>query len=462
MQSNVKVNILQRRIKSRAQSSDALSFYHLLTSSQLLTKLEELQPDFRARRYPPLDTLSLFLYQTMSADQSCQQAVNTLAVQRLSEGLSVSNTYTGSYCKARQRLPTPLVSGLARCTGECVANEAASHWHWQGRSVKLVDGTTVTMPDTPENQVVYPQQSGQQVGIGFPLCRWVGIICLASGGVLDAAMGPFKGKGADEQTLLRKIQNALKPGDIVVGDAYFAGYFFLANLIEQGVDGVFEPHGARRKSTDFREGKRLGSKDHLICYTKPKKRPEWMSEEAYEAAADEVVIRELKVGKKLLVTTLLSVKSASKEALKQLYKERWHVELDLRHIKTTMKMHTFRCKTPEMVEKEMWVHILAYNLIRLLMAQSALLVDILPRQISFKHTLQIWVAYRYQKGGSPLGSDKVLALCALIAENCVGNRPGRIEPRVVKRRPKPYPLLMQPRDVARGVVKKYGHPKKQK
>lgn len=228
-----------------------------------------------------------------------------------------------------------------------------------------------------------------------------------------------------------------------------------------GVDAVFEQYGAHKKSTDFRKGQKLGTKDHLITYTKPKKKPDWMTEEYYRSAPNTLTVRELKVNKKIRVTTLLSPKDTPKSSLKELYKDRWHVELDLRNIKTTMGMETFSCKSPEMVEKEMWVYLLAYNLIRLVMAQSASLADLLPRQISFKHTLQICLSYRHQQGATE-EEETLNILCVLIAENCVGNRPGRIEPGAVKRRPKPYPLLMQPGNPAREKVKKQGSPKKQK
>lgn len=407
---------------------------------------------------PPTETLSLFLSQAMSADRSCQNIVNAMAVERLSNGLPLHSTFTGSYCKARQ---TEMISELVRSTGKLIEAQLPMHWRWQGRAIKLVDGTTVTMPDTPKNQASYPQQQGQKPGLGFPICRIVGIMCLASGSVLNAATGPYKGKGADEQTLLRGRLDSLEADDIVLGDAYFARYFLLAELMERNIDAVFEQLGARRKSTNFCKGQRLGTKDHLITYVKPKKKPDWMTEEAYQAAPETLTIRELKVGKKILVTTLLSPKDAPKNALKSLYKDRWHVALNLRNIKTTMGMETFSCKTPEMVEKEMWVYLLAYNLIRLVMAQSASLADLLPRQISFKHTLQIWVAYRHRQG-THRGDETLNVLCVFIAENCVGNRPGRIEPRAVKRRPKPYSLLMTARSEARERIKIYGHPKKQK
>jgi len=454
-------NLQQNRIQECSQSFNTNRFFNLLTRPELLSTVEGLLPKHRERTFPPTETLSMFLSQAMNADRSCQNIINELAVQRAIHGLPAHSTYTGGYCKARQRLPTSMVSELTRCTGKLLDKELPSHWRWQGRRVRLIDGTTATMPDTPENQNTYPQQRTQKPGLGFPICRIVGVICLASGGILNAAVGPYKGKGASEQSLLRGLLDTFEADDVVLGDAFYASYFLLAELINRRVDGVFEQLGARKTCTDFRTGQRLGKTDHLITYEKPKKKPAWMTEMDYRTAPDTLTVRELKVGHKILVTTLLSPGETPKQLLKKLYKDRWHVELDLRNIKTTLGMETLSCRTPEMIKKEIWVYFLAYNLIRILMAQSALLADLLPRQLSFKHTLQLWRSWRQQ---SSLIDDceGLQVLLMLIAENTVGNRPGRIEPRVIKRRPKPYSLMTKIRAKAREQVKKYGHPKKQK
>lgn len=461
MNRNAKLmNFQRRRIQKRIEACDPYTFFNLLTGPELFSILEDLLPVHRERIFPPTETLSMFLAQAMSADVSCQNIVNVSAVQRLSAGLPPCSTLTGSYCKARQRLPITMVAELTRYTGQLTEHMSPAHWHWKGRPVKLIDGTTVSMPDTWDNQLVYPQQRGQKPGLGFPLCRLVGVISLSNGSILDAAIGPMKGKGGDELTLLRSILDSLDEGDIVVADAYYASYFLLAELIKRGVDAVFAQNGSRKKSTDFRRGKKIGHTDHIIVYNKPRKRPDWMSQDDYQAAPEVLRVRELKVEDKILVTTLLCKNTAPKSALKQLYKSRWHVELDMRNVKITLGMETFHCKTPGMVEKEMWVYFLAYNLIRILMAQAASLADLLPRQLSFKHTLQIWLACRWE---CDLFDDTQRALIfKLISEHKVGNRPGRIEPRAIKRRPKPIALLMVPREVARKKIMRHGHPKKQK
>lgn len=449
----------QRQIRHRASQSDAYAFFNLLTGPELLDKVDSLLPEHRERLFPPTETLSMFLSQALSADRSCQRAVNDAAVKRLIGGLSVCSTHTGGYCRARARLPLPMLSGLTRHIGQAMTAQAPSAWHWRGHPVRLVDGATVAMPDTEANQVDYPQPRSQAPGLGFPLTRLVGLICLGSGALLDGALGGYQGKGNDEQTLLRGLLDALKSGDLLLGDAYYASYFLLCALRERGVEAVFEQQGARRRSTDFRRGERLGARDHLIRLQKPKRKPDWMTPEAYAAAPASLTVRELATGGKVLVTTLLCPKQTPKAALTALYRERWHVELDLRHIKTTLGMEMLSCKTPAMAQKEVWVYLLAYNLIRLMMAQAAILFECLPRTLSFKHTLQLWIAWDSHGPGTS-NDDSLHGLFVLIGAQRVSNRPGRIEPRAIKRRPKPFPLLTKSRAIAREAIRKYGHPRK--
>jgi hypothetical protein len=451
----------QRRVRRHAANTDSDAFFNLLTGPRLLEQVEALLPEHRERLFPPTETLSMFLAQALSADRSCQQAVDDAAVKRLVGGLPRCSTHTGAYCKARQRLPLEMVATLARHTGRLIADGAPSMWHWQGRPVRLVDGATVVMPDTAANQAAYPQPASQKAGLGFPLCRIVALLCLGSGALLNAATGPCVGKGSDEQSLLRSVLDTLQPGDILLGDAFYATYFLLCELVRRGVDGVFEQHGARRRSTDFSLGEKLGERDHLIVLHKPKGKPDWMSQADYDQAPDTLQVRELQTGGKILVTTLSCPKHTPKPVIKALYRSRWHVELDLRNIKTTLGMEMLSCKTPERVTKELWVYLLAYNLIRLLMAQAAWLGDQIPRQLSFKHTVQIWIVWQ-QRGAGAQDAVTLSALLVMIAQQRVGKRPRRVEPRAVKRRPKPFPLLSKPRQLAREEILKNGHPKKLK
>ena len=459
---NKLAKLQQQNIQQYAHNSDALSFFNQLTSPELLESVEAQLPEHRERLYPPTETLSMFLAQTLNEDRSCQKVVNDAVVSRALGGLPLVSTGTGAYCRARQRLPLKMITKLVQCTSELMDNQIPEQWLWHGRRVRLIDGTTVSMPDTEENQTAYPQQDVQKPGLGFPLCRLVGVICLSNGSVINASIGKYSGKGSSEQRLLRNMLTTFDAGEVVLGDAFYGTYFLLNSLINRRVDVLFEQMGARKRVTDFRKGKRLGTRDHVVELTKPVIKPSWMTQEQYDSAPDTLKIRELKVGGKILITTLLCPKMTPKSELKTLYKRRWEIEVDFRNIKTTMGMKILSCKSPEMIEKEIWATFLAYNLIRLLMAQAALLACVMPRQISFKHTLQLWLAWSQLATLSAHNVD-IGELFVLIAQQQVGKRAGRIEPRAIKRRPpQAYPKLMKSRAQARADVGKYGHPKKLK
>jgi len=239
----------------------------------------------------------------------------------------------------------------------------------------------------------------------------------------------------------------------MLADALYCSYWLIATLQSAGVDVLFEQHGSR--ITDFRRGRRLGARDHAVSWQKPP-RPHWMAREQYDTCADELTVREVEVDGRVLVTTMLDPRQTGKQALSDLYVQRWHVELDFRNIKTTLGMEVLRCLTPQMVEKELWVNLLAYNLIRLLMAQAALEAGLHPRELSFKHAVQMWTQWTLMHSGR--GQDwQRDTLFQLIAQVRVGHRPGRLEPRARKRRPKPYPWLKVPRSLARQQIREFGY-----
>jgi len=439
----------RRRIGRRARQTEAVDFFNLLTGPELLEAAEVHLPEHRERLYPPTVTLSMFMRQVLNEDGSCQKAVNGWAAQRLAEGLSAQSVRTGAYCKARQRLPVAMVTALTREAGRLLSERAQRSWRWRGRVVKLVDGTGISMPDTAENQAHYPQPSSQAEGVGFPLARIVGVLCLSSGALIDAAIGPHTGAGSSELGLLRGLRAAFAAGDVMLADSYYCNYFLIATMARAGVDVVFEQHCAR--ITDFRRGERLGARDHRVCWAKPA-RPSWMTPAQYAVFPDALTVREVQVDGQVLVTTMLDQRQIRKCELSALYARRWNVELDLRTLKTTLGMEVLSCQTPAMIEKELWVYLLAYNLIRLLMAQAAIEANLQPRELSFKHTVQLWVEWSARQ---PL-LDRA-ALFRLIAQLRVGLRPGRIEPRARKRRPKPYPWLKIPRTSARQRIRLHGH-----
>ncbi len=331
MDRNAQSALHQRRrsIGRRARSTEAVEFFNVLTSPQLLQMTEALLPEHRERLYPPTVTLSMFMRQVLEADGSCQKAVNGWAAQRAADGLSACSVRTGGYCRARQRLPLEMVSALTRQTGSMLSQKARAQWLWRGRAVKLVDGTGLSMPDTPENQAVYPQPSTQAPKVGFPLTRLVMVICLATGAALDAAIGPHSGKGSGELGLVRGLVEGVRPGDVMLADALYCNYFLIASLMAAGVDVLFEKNGSR--ITDLRRGQSQGTRDHIVRRPKPA-RPQWMTPEQHARASDEITLREVKVAHKVLVTTMADHRQVSKADLSALYARRWNVELDLRNL----------------------------------------------------------------------------------------------------------------------------------
>ena len=459
MNRNARSALHQRRrnIDRRAKSTQAVEFFNVLTSPQWLDTMEAQLPEHRERLYPPTVTLSMFMRQVLDADGSCQNAVYGWAAQRAADGLSACSVRTGGYCRARQRLPLEMVGALVRQTGQALSSQAPTPWLWRGRAVKLVDGTGLSMPDTAQNQTRYPQPSTQANGVGFPLARLVVVMCLATGAALDAAIGPHQGKGSGELSLVRSLLGNFSTGDVMLADALYCNYFLIASLMAAGVDVLMAQNGSR--TTDFRRGKSLGTRDHIVSWPKPATRPEWMTPEQYAQAPEEIVLREVKVGHRVLVTTLVNHRGVSKSDLSALYARRWNIELDLRNLKTTCAMDVLRCQTPQMNDKQLWVHLLAYNVIRLLMARAARHAGVEPRSLSFKHTVQLWG--QWTSRGMSAHTDDV-QLLTLIAQCKVGQRPGRIEPRMRKRRPKPFPWLKMQRAEARRHVERYGHAKKPK
>jgi hypothetical protein len=407
----------------------------------------------RERVYGPLQTLVLFIEQVLGADQSCQDAVARGVSQRVALGQSPCSLNNGPYCKARARLALNLIERLGREVGERLKEAQPDAWRWRGREVKLIDGTTVSMPDTSANQSEFPQSKNQKTGLGFPLARLVAIISLSCGAVLEWATGPCEGKRTGETALLWQLAHHFRPGDIAIADRYFSGYFMLAWLIRHGVDVVVRQHQLR--DTDFRRGHRLGTKDHVVAWARPQ-RPAWMDAATYATMPETLLLREARIGGLTLVTSLIEAGQVSKKDLLVLYHARWQVELDLRSIKTVMQMGVLRCKSPEMVKKEIAVHLLAYNLIRAVMAQAAFLGHVLPRQLSFKATLQLVRAFEENLRHAPRGrlALRRAYLLAGVSRLRLPDRPGRVEPRAVKRRAKPQSLLTQPRRILKAALMK--------
>jgi hypothetical protein len=409
--------------------------------------------------YTPAVTLWAFLSQVLFKDEqrSCVAAVARVVVLLVALARRPCGGNTGAYCRARAKLSEKVIRRLTVDLADGCEEQLDEKWLWHGRHVYLVDGTTVSMPDTPQNQKAYPQHGQQQKGLGFPIARMVVLISLASGMLADMAMGPYAGKETGETALLRQLLDGFEPGDILLADRYYCSYFMIALLMELGIDFVSRVHQLR--TVGFSRGRRLGQGDHVVQWQRPRK-PDWMDQQTYDRMPASIEVRELRVHVAqpgfrtesfVVATTLTDAGEYNKDDIAELYHRRWLAELDIRAIKITLGMDILRCKTPEMVRKEMWTSLLAYNLIRQTMLQSAQMSGHSPRRLSFAAAMQSiaasWLVI-------VLSDDSVVA-CLIetaavnLSGHTIGDRPDRIEPRAVKRRPKPHALLTKPRAQAR-------------
>ena len=412
--------------------------------------------------WTPVLTLWAFLWQYASAAKTCASAVARALAWRLGLALDPCSVNTGPYCKARARLPEAFLRDLTTTTGSRLEAQAPDAWRWRRRHVKVLDGTVCTAADTAENQKVYPQRDNLPGGVGFPLVRLLALFGLATAACLDVAFGPYSGKGAGETTLARQLLARLSAGDILLGDRIFATYWLIAGVLARGVDCVFRLHAHRRRDGSSRSSRlerRLGRCDNLVLWSKPK-RPEWMDEASYQAMPAELRLRIIwqrleipgfRTQEIEIVTTLLDAEAYPAQEVVALYRRRWHAELDLRSLKTVLRLEHLWCKTPEMVRKEVYGHLLAYNLIRAAMVRGAVASGEQPRRLSFAQSrvlleemrgLLAWSEGEY-RAGVVRGLWQAIGSCRLV------DRPERIEPRAIKRGPKPFPRLRQTREKAR-------------
>jgi len=446
-----------RSLCARFGQQEGLPFSKVLSAEQVEQALRDESMRWRDRIFSPALTLWAFLTQCLNPDSSCAAAVAGVIVWLVREGRPSCAAHTGSYCKARKRLPEAVVRRLVRETGQGLHQQVPDGWHWHGRKVKVVDGTTLSMPDTVANQKAYPQHNAQKPGIGFPILRVVSIFCLASGAVLEAAIGRYQGPRSGENSMLREMGDSLEPGDVLLGDCAFSSYFDLADRLGRRVDVVVRIHQCRR--VNFHLGRRLGHCDHVVEWERPT-RPDWMDETTYAAVPATLAVREVQVrvrGKGfrtriyVVATTLLNAETYPAEAVAELYRRRWQAELFLRSLKVALGMDVLRCLAPEMVRKEIWTHLLAYNLLRTVMAQAAQAHGLAPWHLSFKGALQTVLAFAslLDSAHAERLSHLYVRLLRAVASRRVGERPGRVEPRQRKRRPRHYPHLTQPRKQAR-------------
>ncbi len=398
-------------------------------------------------------------------EASCQAAVARVASHRQQQGLNAPTRDTGDYCRARGKISEAALKDLSHEVAEELEENASTQWLWKDKyHAKLIDGFTFTMPDTEKNQTQYPQQKAQKPGIGFPIARATAILSLATACVMDLAIAPYQGKETGETALLRSMLGSLGRGDIAVMDRYYCSFMMIALMLGQGTQVCVRKHHMRH--SDFRRGKRLGKYDHLIVWTRPE-RPAWMNKETYDSIPETLVLRELRYnivvpGRRTrtidIITTLIDAAEHTKEDLCELYGFRWSSELDIRSIKSNLNLGHVRCKSPEMVRRELWTTILGYNLIRTTAAGAALLHNKQPRQISFTSTCQYVLASWTQLSGGLINPSQIESYLQLMLQQIsaceVANRPGRLEPRVLKRRRHGYKLMMKPRAQLRRELRK--------
>jgi hypothetical protein len=441
-----------RRAVAQARRHGKLYFASLLAEDHIHQAFGSARWLWQGWIYTPSVTIWVFLTQCLSPDHSCRDAVAQLIAWLVVGGRKACSAETNAYCSARDRLPEEACQQLVRDTGRQVDAAAPSSWHWLGHRVLVVDGSTVTMADTAANQAEYPQLASQKPGCGFPIARLVVVFSLAVGTVLEAALGKYEGKQTGENSLFRTLHDRLDEGDVVLADRYFGGWFDLALLLQRGVHSVVRKHQLR--ATDFRSGVRLGPNDHLVFWSKPQ-RPEWLTREQYQALPAVLVLREVRVRVEqpgfrtkdvIVVTTLLDAERYPAAEIAKLYRRRWQAELKLRSLKVVMQMEHLRCEKPHRVRNEFYMHLLAYNLIRKVMALAAMKKGVEPWMISFKGALQTLNRMM------PLLATNIAidvwcdVLLEAIATHEVGNRPDRFEPRLKKRRAKQYKHLRQPRE----------------
>lgn len=451
-----------RLILSSFMQHGGLPFADVLPEQTIEEAFAEAEADFAQDEedvYTPALTLWAFLSQVLHAKEmrSCVAAVTRVIVLLVALGKEPCSDNTGAYCRARAKLPAAIIRRLTTDIADGCERRLKRRWLWKGRHVHLVDGTTVSMPDTPKNQAAYPQAESQPEGLGFPIARVVVLLSLATAMVQGMAMGPYAGKETGETALLRELLDRLDKGAILLADRYYCCYFMIALLQELGIDVVARLH--QRRDVDFQRGRRLGAGDHIVTWTKPQ-RPTWMDQTTYQRMPGSIEVREVyvqvrepgfRVESLVVVTTLTDATKYTKDDIGELYHQRWLAELDIRAIKVTMGMDVLRCQSPEMVQREIWTCLLATNLIRQTMLEAALQSERSPRELSFTAALQkvaaAWAVLAICD--ETLRVELVAVQLDDIATHLIGDRPNRVEPRAVKRRPKPHKLLTEPRIVAR-------------
>ena len=435
--------------------SEKLAFADSLSVRAVEGAINHLQIEFRERVYTPWVTLWLFLFQILSRG-SCADAVSRLIVDLVCRNKPPCSPQTGAYCEARSRLPEEFYQYICQTLGYDSLQQAPTEWKFFGRNVKVVDGTTVSMPETEDNCAEFPLQYPSRAGISFPLARLLVMFSLSVGTVLEVAISPYRGKQTGEYALLREFRKAFEPSDILLGDAGFCSYCHIVELHQRGVDSVVKAEHSRLGN--LVAVKQLAKHDVLYRWPKPKGKPDTFGRSEFNALPDEILVRLVTVRvdqpgfrtKQFdVLTTLTEHKKFRASDLANLFRRRWYAELFIRDIKVALGMDQLKCQTPEMVRKEIHAHLIAYNLVRIQIAQAAHLAGVLPEQISFTSSLN--TILQFQAAFQQMSKHAIACMLATISQRRVGKQPDRFEPRAVKRR-QPHAMLTKPRAELRNML----------
>lgn len=440
-----------RILKEKFSRSLGLPFQKLLPESEIEKALNELKIKYRRRLFDPLVTLWTFLSQVLDVDKSCHNAVSRVIAYLAAEGVEIPSTDVSAYCQARARLPEQLLEKIFGQAAQSLEEKVTTEYLWCGRSVKVIDGSNVSMPDTVENQKAYPQPTSQKPGCGFPSAKIGVLFSLATGAAIALAIDVIN---THDIQLARNLYKFLQIKDVLLGDRAFCAYADLISITSLGCDAVFRKHQSRK--TSMRKGKIVGDCDKFVIWYKPQKCPTGLSKEEFAALPLTLAVREIyyyiiipgfRTQQVSLITTLLDTETYPTLEIVKLYDDRWDVEVNLKHLKSTLGMEVLRCKSPSMVRKELYVYLLAYNLLRALMWQAGITYSTPPLHLSLQGTRHHFDNFIPELlGNSEVKCHQIYQiLLKIIVHKPIPQRPGRAEPRVRKRRPKAYPLMKQPR-----------------
>lgn len=410
-------------------------------------------PNSRERLFTLRLTGECFLWQMLKPRTACREVVRQVQALACLHGGKPVDENPSAYIQARQRLPQECLQQILAATAAAAQRRIPANPRLQGRPLKVVDGSSVQLPDTPANQKVYPQPSAQKPGCGFPVLKLVVLFSLASGALLDVVMGSLH---HHDLRLFRRLWESLNAGDILLADRAYGEYVTLAGLPQQGVDVVARLH--QRRKVDFRKAhQRLGHQDGVFLWRKGLQQSSILTPAQWTALPEEIHVRIVRftalcrgfrAQRITLVTTLLDAQLYPTAELISLYLRRWQIELCLRQVKTTLGLERLRCQSPAMVRKELLAGLIAHNLVRCVMAEAARNCEVELERLSFKGTVDALRQYSAVIGQAPTRHRQHklwMDLLRVVAADPVPLRPGRTEPRAVKQRPKPFPLLNHPR-----------------